>query len=575
MAHFIPVGQPEDYHDSNAERMVYDAFKKLSNDYIVFYSLRWGKEYNNHYQKGEADFLLFDPARGFLVIEVKGGGIKTDDKGRWFSIDRNRNEHLLRYSPLVQAQRSANRFMDLLSESPDRDICRYPVIPTVWFPSIRMNEIQGELPSDYQPSNTFAFPDLEDPERAINLAFEHNNVRRLSPEMVTREKKDAVIQVFAPSFRIVPSVSVEIQEREYMFNQLTNEQAALLDYLVEQRTAGIHGAGGTGKTMIALECARRLPKDTNVLFLCFNRMILQYLRENFSDEMPNVTFSNLNQLYAQSGGQENVDDEEITDFLLGGFSDNYQFDHIIIDEGQDFAADHLDFLMDITQATGGYFYIFYDKNQLVHKWGDDVDQTMEWLKKLDCRLVLNKNCRNTYQIAKTAYSPFGLDNIVLAERINGDVPCINNYSSVDEAIHGIAETICFYTDKGYKRKQITILTLKTLTKTILAGRESIDGYRLTNELNGDGILFTTARKYKGLESDVVIVIDFDELAFKDDNAKSVFYVACSRAKHCLTFITSLDDGKIARMVEDLKGESTSEPRRGLKKLLSVDFQNIR
>ena len=33
------------------------------------------------------------------------------------------------------------------------------------------------------------------------------------------------------------------------------------------------------------------------------------------------------------------------------------------------------------------------------------------------------------------------------------------------------------------------------------------------------------QKYKGLESDVVIVIDFDELAFKDDNAKSVFYVA--------------------------------------------------
>ncbi|MBQ6487557.1 ATP-binding domain-containing protein [Candidatus Saccharibacteria bacterium] len=575
MAHFIPVGQPEDYHDSNAERMVYNAFRKLPNNYIVFYSLKWGREYDSRYQKGEADFLLFDPSRGFLVIEVKGGGIKKDDKGRWFSIDKSGYEHQLRYSPLDQAWRSARRFMDLLSDSSDRDIRRYPVIPTVWFPSVRMNEIQGDLPSDYQPSNTFTYPDLEDPEKAINLAFDYNNARRVPPEMATREKIDAVIQVFAPSFHIVPSVSIEIQEREYMFNQLTNEQAALLDYLVEQRTAGIQGAGGTGKTMIALECARRLPKDTNVLFLCFNKMILQYLRDNFSEEMPNVTFSNLNQLYAQSGGQEYANDDEITDFLLSGFSDNYQFDHIIIDEGQDFAADHLDFLMDIVQATGGYFYIFYDKNQLVHKWGSDVDQTIEWLKKLDCRLVLNKNCRNTYQIAKTAYSPFGLDRITLAERINGDTPCINNYSSIEEAIHGIAETIRFYTDKGYKRKQITILTLKTLTKTILAGRESIDGYRLTNDLNGDGILFTTARKYKGLESDVVIVVDFDEQAFKDDNAKSVFYVACSRAKHCLTFIASLDDAEMTKMVEDLGGNPTNEPRRNLKKALSVDFQFIR
>ena len=248
MAHFIPVGQPEDYHDSNAERMVYNAFRKLPNNYIVFYSLKWGREYDSRYQKGEADFLLFDPSRGFLVIEVKGGGIKKDDKGRWFSIDKSGYEHQLRYSPLDQAWRSARRFMDLLSDSSDRDIRRYPVIPTVWFPSVRMNEIQGDLPSDYQPSNTFTYPDLEDPEKAINLAFDYNNARRVPPEMATREKIDAVIQVFAPSFHIVPSVSIEKDsdindEIEKLRHSATAALSERKDVIIVASVSCIYGLG--------------------------------------------------------------------------------------------------------------------------------------------------------------------------------------------------------------------------------------------------------------------------------------------------------------------------------------------
>ena len=99
MAKFIPVGQTSNYHGSPAERQVYEAFKQLSDDYVVFYSVKWGRETKyGHYQKGEADFLLFDPTRGFLVIEVKGGGIKRDEDGQWFSIDHDGTEYKLNYS---------------------------------------------------------------------------------------------------------------------------------------------------------------------------------------------------------------------------------------------------------------------------------------------------------------------------------------------------------------------------------------------------------------------------------------------------------------------------------------------
>lgn len=572
MARFIPVGQTGDYHGSPAERRVYNAFKQLPDDYCVFYSVRWGKDYRGHYQKGEADFLLFDPSRGFLVIEVKGGGIERGKDGHWFSISSDGTKHALRYSPLDQAWRSVNRFKDILQESDDDIIASYPIIPTVWFPNMTELALKDVLPSDYQPSNTFNEHHLDNPEQAVNYAFDHNNATKQNHSRTSKQLIEATINVFAPSFRIVPSISSELKERDFLFNQLTNEQAGLLDYLVEQRTAAIHGASGTGKTMIALECARRLPEDTNILFLCFNKLIIQYLKDNFSTELPNVTFTNLNQLYAKSGGNEYATTDELTNFLLDNFNDNYQFEHIIVDEAQDFSADHLDLLSDIMQATDGYFYVFYDKNQLVHRW--DLE-TIEWLKKSDCRLVLNKNCRNTREIAKTAYSPLGLETVTLAEIISGDTPCLNNYQNTQAAIQGIAETIRFYTKKGFTKSQITILTLKTLEKTILKGRDSVGGYRLTNELNSPGILFSTARKFKGLESDVVIVIDFDEDTFKDENAKNVFYVASSRAKHCLTFIASLNDAAISKIITDLDFVPGSNPKSTLKKLLNIDFQDIR
>lgn len=572
MAKFIPVGQTGNYHGSLAERQVYEAFKKLPDDYIVFYSVKWGRENaRGFYQKGEADFLLYDPTRGFLVIEVKGGGIKRDGDGYWYSISHDGSEHILNYPPLDQAWRSVTRFEDLLRESRDDIVRHYKIIPTVWFPQMRGADVR-QFPSEYQKSNTFTESDLDSVESAVNHAFYQNGVTEKLFEKVPKQIIDEVIKLFAPTFRIVPSMSSEYKEKDFLFNQLTNEQATLLDYLGEQRVAGIQGASGTGKTMIALECARRLPEDSKILFLGFNRLLIDFLNDNYAEQMPNVTFTSLNRLYAGVYGTEIVEEEQLTDFLLNTLDSKYHFDHIIIDEGQDFKANHLDLLLTHIRARNGFFYVFYDKNQLVHQWDED---TIEWLNKLDCRLVLHKNCRNTFEIAKAAYSSVGIENVTLAEDINGDKPCLNNYPDAERAIEGIAETIHFYTtEKGFNRSQITIITAKTHEKSILAGRNSVGHYRITTSPNGEGILFSTARKFKGLESDVIILIDVDETTFKDNNAKCTFYVASSRAKHCLTIIASLSESDMQTMAADLGANADSNARKALASTLNIDIKDI-
>ena len=69
-----------------------------------------------------------------------------------------------------------------------------------------------------------------------------------------------------------------------------------------------------------------------------------------------------------------------------------------------------------------------------------------------------------------------------------------------------------------------LLTVKTEKKSSLKDIDRIGKYKIKKSLGEKGILFTTARKYKGLEADVVIIIDIDKNTFKDDTEKRVLYV---------------------------------------------------
>ena len=78
MARMIPcVVSDEDFNNSIGERDVYEALEQgLPDDCIVFHSIGWQKRDQFDFpQWGEADFTVFLPRYGILVIEVKSGAI--------------------------------------------------------------------------------------------------------------------------------------------------------------------------------------------------------------------------------------------------------------------------------------------------------------------------------------------------------------------------------------------------------------------------------------------------------------------------------------------------------------------
>ena len=78
--------------ESLGEVDIFNAFKKqLPDDYTVLHSLRWIGSTRRRSQ-GEADFVVFHPQKGILVIEVKGGIIRLDNNRRWHQANRKTGE---------------------------------------------------------------------------------------------------------------------------------------------------------------------------------------------------------------------------------------------------------------------------------------------------------------------------------------------------------------------------------------------------------------------------------------------------------------------------------------------------
>lgn len=578
MANMIPFSEDKaSFHNSTAEEKVYNSLRKfLPDDIYVFHSLDW-----NEYSKGakqsvgEADFLLFDQKYGFLSIEVKGGGIKhniVDDS--WYSIDGNKVQHILRRSPMKQAWESAQTFEKRISASDVKLAKEYIIRPVVWFPDLTESQAEELYNSEFTPGNTFTAVDLNDPIAALKRAFANYGVKERDIKLSANDIRQ-VCSIFAKDLNIVSDLALSDTDRnKVVFNRLTKEQTYLLDIAKEIKHARVKGVGGTGKTMLALELARRIPNDEKILFLCFNKLLLNALRKNWAESMPNVKFASLNELYDEKTGLgENAETNEIATFIRFNLGRNFEYRHIIIDEGQDLEVEYLTQLKTIADKLDGYFYIFYDENQLVHQWND---RNINWFNNSGLPpLNLNRNCRNTFSIAETSYSPMGIQNVELAKEAQGEKPTLKITNDNSKVPQIIGETIQEYTQKGFTKNQITILTVKTLKKTILSDCDSVGGYRLSiDNPDGDNILFTTSRKFKGLESDVIIMIDVDQDCFKDMNAKSVFYVAASRAISNLTIIANLDNAGLARILKDLGVDKAGALKRLLEEALSVNIIRI-
>lgn len=533
MAIMIPE-KPHQFDPASQEGLMFDALKLLSDDYYVFHSFRITSVNDNMFRESETDFIIFNRKLGILCLEAKAGQVKYEN-GYWYY---SSGEPMHNGGPFNQASSNKYKLIHYIERSSlSGMLTRCKFLHAVWFPSVSDTRLRTmTLPSEADKALIMTKEALEDPQKYIDRIFGTELPNGIKTDLSEFDEKKIIREIFCPQFNIFPTALFDNDLKKIVFHRLLNEQAGILNFLTEQKTAVINGAAGTGKTMIAVEKAHRHAMSRErVLFLCYNNKLKTYLSENYPEEY--VDYYTVAGLACKTCNTTTPDYSKLKANLEDVYlAESFPYQHVIVDEGQDFGidvideADVLQQIKDIitdTKPDSGTFYVFYDRLQMIQ-----ADHMPRFIEDADCKLTLYRNCRNTENIATTSLRPVTVRKPLLLEGCVKGTPAKLRFCASDESVLAQIDTsVDELKAEGYS--DIVILTCKTENESVLADKYKDGIYR-------NKYRFTTCRKFKGLEADAVILIDVDGDTFNSKNVL-IFYVGTSRARLKLDVITKLSD----------------------------------
>lgn len=544
MATMIPDIHKE-CHEWSHEDVMFDELNQLPEDYYVFHSFEIVTIKGGQVLESETDFVIFHPKKGLICLEAKAGQVKYEN-GYWQYGSGKRMKH---DGPYIQAKRNKWYLKDYMIEHGLEYECNNcKKLHAVWFPDVPESNFRGTtLPGEGDIRITLTADSFGHIQECIDKIFEFDGQDKCTTNLSEKSVQKILERVLAPSFNLISLQQVEQERNKNVFKRMLREQVALLNYLDEQNNAIINGLAGTGKTVMAVEKARRhSEKDEKVLFLCYNTFLNEHLRETYP--YPHVSYytvAGLSQKLCEKVDYKALQ-EKLTQMFLEGI---FPYQHVIIDEGQDFGKEEIDEVEIIellrenaidNEERKGTFYLFYDKNQMVQS-----KKAPKYIEEADCKLTLYRNCRNTENIALTSLRLLGSNKApkLYPDAVMGDLPEIGFCSTKEETIALLNSEIDKYIDAGYN--SITILTCKTEECSIIADCCKDSKYNYKRGY----VKFTTCRKFKGLESDVIIVVDIDKDTFSDEG-EQLMYVGTSRARFKLSCVVNMSETECLTIMED-------------------------
>lgn len=536
---------PYECTPASREEIMFDKLKNLPEDYYVFHSFKIVSVDAGVITASETDFVVFHPNKGILCIEAKAGKVKLEGN-KWKYASGDEMSH---GGPYRQAENGKWRLRDYIKNSDyGYLINRCKLLHAVWFPSVNRKYVSNiNLPSEADMKITLTSDSLDNVEEEISAIFDIELPNKVETKLTAADTKLLIDKFLAPTFDLVPIANMKVENQRYVFKRMLKEQVALLNYLEEQDNAVINGLAGTGKTVMAVEKARRHAENSEpVLFLCYNHYLKEYLQDNYGH--PNISFYTIDGLACKLCDTVTPNYERLKYVLEEMYlEETFPYQHIIIDEGQDFGKERLNDISVIEllkanvveEGKNGTFYLFYDKNQMVQ-----AESLPSYIGESDCKLTLYRNCRNTENIATTSLRLLGENKKpkLFDGAIVGDSPEMFFAEDVSRTVSTLNAIIEKAWSEDYT--DIQILTCKTEQNSIIADECSTGVYLY----KAKKIPFTSCRKYKGLEADVVIMVDLDNDKFEND-AEQVMYVGSSRARYKLSLICNLSEKDCEYFIE--------------------------
>lgn len=559
----LPVSIRQDSR-RRAEVRVYDRLAEVLDDsFTVFYSSPWlGTDHLGNERDGECDFMIAHPRRGYLTLEVKGGGISFDPVERqWWSTDRNDFRFRIK-DPVEQARSAKHELLTKLKATrhwQDRWInnSHGVVFPDAAAPP---RDLGADRPAHiFCCSREFAHGFREWIEARMQEAARRSDSRGLGGDGIA-----AFESILAHPFTLSFQIAGAMQNDRQQFGVLDPTQFHILENIADISRTEIRGAAGTGKTIVAIEEARRAAAaGRRTLLTCFRRPLANELSRSSGvvDSLTVASFHAVCLRVAEEAGlglpPTDRRDQHFFDSILPGlFIDavterpDLKWQTIIIDEGQDFHESWW-IAIDAALIPGGSLRVFSDANQRVY-----AHQTVPAadLQLVPIRLV--RNLRNTRSIHNAAAVHYEGPEII-AEGPEG------------LAVNWIeADTTGALIKAGYKEVRRLVFQEEVATGEIavlLPNADWVERFQIEashsqlefadcGDLSTDRVVVDTLRRFKGLERPATILV----VGESDLARGELAYVGLSRPRFYLAVVARPQD--MGWLRQAIAGTSTGQPQ---------------
>lgn len=450
---------------------------------------------------GEGDFVIAVPGRGLLVLEVKGGQVELRD-GRWLQ-----NGRAMERAPREQALGFVRRLVERLR---DRKCAPPAYGVATCFPDV---EFEREPGGADVAGCVLGAQDLGWLGEALPALIE-----RALPAAQREHGKwiDALHEIWGESWtpRMRLGRRVRLAEDERI--GLDAQQLELLDLVAENDRLLVEGRAGSGKTLLAIETARRFARDgKRVLLSCFTQPLAGFMAAAVKDErVHTASIRGLAMELAERAGLpvdttadgfwEELPWKAATEAipLLG---DEARWDAVVIDEGQDFTLG--DWALIEACAERAMLWAFHDGAQAF--WEDRA--IPEHLFSARFKLPKNYRCPPELALVADAWAGRELDEVALRAAVDKGqlavVACPSESSVPDKVTTELDKLL----GEGLAPSDIAIVSLRGQTppdaiiRRARLGRHPL--VRASDPTWDEHVIADTFLRFKGLERPAIIVTD--------------------------------------------------------------------
>lgn len=551
MAKMFPKVFPED-SVSSGERKVFEYLKNTAPaDWIVLHSFRLPRHQTVVF--GEADFVVIAPKLGIFILEIKSGGVGFDGS-EWIFVNRNHEETRKQRGPFQQGREAMFEIERILVEKLGYNYSRTHILYGYGVIFTDESDFPISAITEDETWRLCQKTDVVDYCSFIkrlykNFIEELKQLGKNSPEKLTAQTSDIIAKTLRPIVDCVVPLKSFVQATENDIISLTEEQYSCLDDIEINNQIVVTGGAGTGKTLLAVEEAKRSVADERVAFFCYNKNLADYIKSNINNDK--ITIYSLHAYLTKICGEEIENFNKSKEFFekilprLAVKAAKQQaiiYDKIIVDEFQDLCLKEYLIFFDTILKNGlmeGKFTFYGDfARQAIYK----EDVSLSTLKDFAffARKHLSVNCRNTLFIGNELVNITGYEDKQYRLKISGEPVDFFVYKNENEQSNKLLSTIKELKRKGFSASSIMVLSPKRRDRSVVVKCDE-DEFLIGNygeDCSAYFAMFSTVHSFKGLESEIVILTDIE-----DYSDPKLMYIALSRARSKLIVLENIEASK--------------------------------